>query len=683
MSVPDVQHKRAVLFSARLRFSPETQPIRETAIDKIVEQNLLLASSEDGLTLQEIEKQGVINFSGGAPVFSRRDLQASLTRLASSERVAEILDEENEAHYRLSTTAQEELWAVQRTSERRVSSVVMRLFKNITGDCQVYEAPFVECLSIIFAQLGEAYVRLLKGDLGHQDVLAMPLVQKALRVIKEKYPEIDIQVFEVGVITFFRDSHPDYDAIKWNMGQNYYVAKALGIDPTGQLLSAEVFGGAKFYLDTNVIISALEPMARHHSSFQAFSKACERLGIKLFFCQISLDELASVLERNRELIAKVADQIPEATAPKVNGVFYRVYRDYKTASTSSDFDDAFSNFFSPMKTLVEDYQAELVDDVWFEKSAEEKATQVLANKLRQVTESRRGWPKATWPAQHDALLLRWIDLERKKDSKDIWFVTLDNSLPGVVVEEGGQPIAITLDALLQWISPVAFPDDSENGVAAAFSEAVKYQLLPQETFFGLQDFLVFAEMEWSCKELPAEDVEACIRYVKLKAPELDPATPTDREKIAHEISKFFADPGRKYKQELERLEAEKQSLAESYTSQLGRAEGIIQQQRAELDIIKKEQARKEQEQEERQILRSARVRALSVVLLWLIAEAGIVYLALLYSEGDNAFQQVVNFWPFLALVFTLFTVIFVWFLGKERLRLLGEPVSHFLGLDKS
>jgi hypothetical protein len=34
--------RRLLLFSTRIRFTPHTQPIRETAIDKILEQNLLL-----------------------------------------------------------------------------------------------------------------------------------------------------------------------------------------------------------------------------------------------------------------------------------------------------------------------------------------------------------------------------------------------------------------------------------------------------------------------------------------------------------------------------------------------------------------------------------------------------------------------------------------------------------------
>ena len=65
MNSNDIAHKRSILFSARIRFSPEIQPVRDTAIDKIIEQNLLVADYEGGLTLKEIENQGAVCFAGG------------------------------------------------------------------------------------------------------------------------------------------------------------------------------------------------------------------------------------------------------------------------------------------------------------------------------------------------------------------------------------------------------------------------------------------------------------------------------------------------------------------------------------------------------------------------------------------------------------------------------------------
>ena len=47
----ELTRKRAVLFSARIQYGPETQPIREAAIDRLVEHDLLILDRESGLTL--------------------------------------------------------------------------------------------------------------------------------------------------------------------------------------------------------------------------------------------------------------------------------------------------------------------------------------------------------------------------------------------------------------------------------------------------------------------------------------------------------------------------------------------------------------------------------------------------------------------------------------------------------
>ena len=121
---------------------------------------------------------------------------------------------------------------------------------------------------MIFSRVGEVYVRSLQGEIGPEEVLATPNLNRIIRRVKKKRPFIDESLFRSAVVAFFSDADPDYIAIKWNMAQNFYVAKAIGLDPSGQLLSADIFGNSVFYLDTNVIVAALEPKSPHHESFK-------------------------------------------------------------------------------------------------------------------------------------------------------------------------------------------------------------------------------------------------------------------------------------------------------------------------------------------------------------------------------------------------------------------------------
>ncbi len=220
--------RRSALLSARLRFSPETQPLRDTAIDNIVQQNLLLEESEGGLTVLEIERQGVVSFSGDRPVIMRGDLKGSLERLVSQGRVARS-GEGRGARYKLTQSAEQELWASQQEAENRLRDTVRRGLKYEPTEIGSYEAAFLYCVSLLFSSLSETYVRHLKGEVRATDLACETTVGAAIARTKSNYPEIDPSVLESAVIAFLSEKHPQSDAIKWNLAQSYFLANAIGL----------------------------------------------------------------------------------------------------------------------------------------------------------------------------------------------------------------------------------------------------------------------------------------------------------------------------------------------------------------------------------------------------------------------------------------------------------------------
>ena len=277
----------------------------------------------------------------------------------------------------------------QRTTEVLFTRIVNQLFKNAGEEAAAYQTPFLECLCIIFSQLGEFYVRVIKGDVDLDELLRLPIIKRAHRSVENKYPNIDPSFFGSAVFSFFEETDPAYNTIKWNMAQNYYIAKAIGLDASSSLLSKEVFGKAIFYLDTNVIIQALEPKARHHKSFQFLSKSCKNLEIHLKACQISLDELAGVLEYQRVLLEKVVDKIPKETGLIIRGVFYKRYKERLESEGTVDFKELFDSFYSAREELAQFYDVELVDDKWFDIAADEEKTVELAEVIIDVFTRRR------------------------------------------------------------------------------------------------------------------------------------------------------------------------------------------------------------------------------------------------------------------------------------------------------
>jgi hypothetical protein len=669
--------KRSIVFTTRIRFSPEVQPIKQTAIDKILEQNLLFF--DKNMSIDELRREGIVCFKYDFDIITRQDMQESLERLASKGRIT-VQKDDHENLYKLAESSRKELEREQEDADRLFEKVVNRVFKNAEGYPSIFREPFLKCLSLIFSELAEYYVKVLKAEVTEEQFIGSSALSASIDQVEKEFSHIIKGTsFRDGVIDFFRFTDPDCDTIKWNMAQNYYIAKVLGMDPEGVLLSREIFGGAIFYLDTNVIISALEPKDKHHRSFKELSAACKKIGIELNACQITLNELNGLVDYQRRLIEKVADRIPEETKQKVRGIFYELYREKQLSEGEVNFDTLFSSFEDPIKQLKESFDVQLVDDKWFDSAEIEKPTLELVKFLKRKYMKMRGRQKPKPIALHDALLLLWLQKARKEGKTNTWLITLDTTLPGSLAQgEGGKerPYAITLDALLQWISPIGITYETEADFATVFSEAVKYQLLPRDRFFDLKDFLIFAELQIETKELPAVDVEQSIRHIRAHAPGLDPSDPNDREKLARELAKFFVDPGRKYKQEISRLESETsklQSKVSNLESKLTQVGQVLKQRNGKIEELEDKIKAQAKNRQEEALKRSGQVRLLIIFLLFGLFELGMAYIAYLFASGQNFAQKVINFWPFFAAGFPLFYFLGGWILGRERIIAIGYP----------
>ena len=670
--IEDISQKRAVLLTTRLRFSPQTQSIKQVVTDKIVEQILTVANDGKGLTAGGI--QSIFSSESGGHTIGLPELRDSINRLLNQERVEVAASKGQTRLYRLSEKAQADIEEIQREASRRLEAVVNRLFRNAKEESSVYFPPFLECLSCIFSRLGEEYVRVISGEVSKEDFLIIPFVTSALARIKGKYGLTQAALFDNAITSFFQESDPEYDIIKWNMTQNYFVTKALGLDVDVILLFKEVFGNATFYIDTNLIIPALEPRDEDHESFKVLYKACKRLNTQLKVCQISLDELNRWVDNQRELIKKVEDQIPKEIEQKVHSPFYQMYEDRQSSGEIVDIDEIFTNFSHPKDCLEEYFQVEFEDDPWFDEAINDPEIIKFAKTLRvQYSDTRiRRRPKTKRAALHDALLFFWLQKLREESNHNTWIITADTSLP-VHFQQPSQArsgsLAITQDALLQWISPIGVHKEDEKDFAAVFAELIKKRLLPHERVFDLEDFLIFHELNMSCKHLPAEDVEACIQHIRENAPMLNPLEPADREKLSSRVSRFFATPGRKYKSDITRLENELESTKREHEEELTTRD-------AKFETLEKDFQEFKKLAQEESLRRSARFRIGIVAFIFLILELIVIFLASYHGEGTNAFQRILSSWPFFGIAVPAVTILMGWFLiGRERLELLGWPFT--------
>lgn len=644
----DVTLKRQLLASFRMRFAPEVQQTRENLIDSFIQQ--VLFASKTGLTVKDIhhDLNSILRVSlAGDVIFE------SLKRLITRERVEECKESlegvkqkgKRKVSYKLQPSAREIIEKQGEESTNRFNSVCKRLFADAEKGWEAYAEPFFRFLSSVFSRLAGENYRMIRGELSHSELKASPAFVSALDSMKRDLRSLDRRLFESAAETFFRDPDPDYAAIKWNMAQNYYALRVIGIEK--QSLAEEVFANAEFYLDTNVVISALESSEPHHKAFLSLWEVCGELGVVVKVFGITLKELARVIAHNRDMIAKVIEQIPEETACKISSDFLEVYVERKKSDQMVDLDTAFESFEDPEEKLKGSYNVKIEDDSWFDQVEYDHRTDEFAGIVRDRYIKMRNRKKSEPVAKHDAMSLLWVEKRRQEGNNNIWFVTRDYTLPGCVPRESGsKSLAVTVDALIQWLSPMVVGVLDEEDIALAYSEIISSRILPQERIFDLDDFVIFHELEMACKALPPEDVEGCIRHIKQNMPLLNPGNATDREKLARSIAIYLADPSRKYKENVERYESELSTL------------------RAEIERQTEVSAKKD-----------AWLRVSHVAIVFVILEAVVLTLAGTFGSGENNFQRIVNSWPFIVVPLAICVVIGRFHIGKHRIKVLGWPMS--------
>ncbi|HMN15321.1 MAG TPA: hypothetical protein PKD55_23640, partial [Bellilinea sp.] len=527
--------------------------------------------------------------------------------------------------------------------------VLNQLFGNTLEGADEFAEAFLECLCSIFAELGEVHIQLLKGEWDGEELVSGKLLENALTGVQYKYPQLRIDRLERAVVDFFVDRNLKVDELKWNLAQNYYVAKALGLDPAGHLLSADLFSNGVFYLDTNVLIAALEPEEWAHGSTKALFHACQRLSISLRVCEISINELDAFLKDQWDILVRLGGKVHKGLLKHIRSTFLRKYEQLASMGKVPDLDEVFRNFDDPVRALSRLANVQLIEDPWFEQAESIAATPRWMAAVQRASAVKRIREKTQSAILHDAILLQWIQRDVDKGLNS-WLVTLDTSLPMVDTEPWSSQTnthAITLVALLQWMSPLSGQVLSPDSAASIFAEAIKYQVLPRATFFSLKDIVLFTEIAHGIDNLPNKTLEALYEHLSKVAANYDLSDARDREKFASVVARYLSDPANAQRIEKERRE----------------------QEQAIMDLN-----RKVQELERTARKSKAQMRLAILLLIVLVLALLFGYLVHLYGEGENLFAKLVRAWPFFLSLGGL-TVILGWFvIGREGLRELGWAI---------
>jgi predicted nucleic acid-binding protein len=552
--------------------------------------------------------------------------------------------------------------------ENRYKAIIQDTFAGSGLPRNTSEQNFWSILSYIFSTVSSTLIFQL---LNKRSLRLQPrLLEEAIASVMPNHDYEECEQMRGVLWRFFARDDDRFDSFRWIIAQNYYYLKLLGLDENARILARDLLADSTIFLDTNVLVHALHPVALKHHLFQSFMKGCAELNITVNAASISLFELSKVSSYQVEQIQQYWQFVQKELSSQIHSDFYQIYCD-SDESERSDIDKLFKNYLNPEDVLVSEYAINTVDDEFFRHNRYGQGTQRLKNIIIEEYERQRGITKTDSVATHDALLVRWADYENRKTGKLIIIVTYDSTLPEVLRGSGlegssDEARILSLETLLQWMAPFLVETDA-NGLASVFSSAIREQFFPPERIFSLADFSVFKDLDVDSAALPAEDIanfilESKARFVNFA----EPRNLREREEHMRFVRNLMQNPGTRYKETVRKLKNQ------NYHLRLAREDLLEEAKTLEARV-------KELEAKDSGASRLGLSRLYAAVLFVVVA-IGTFFLIDGLGSGTTLFAKVRDVWG-LAIIPLLATLAYLIFLHKDEEIGFVAFLSKFFGAN--
>lgn len=629
-----IPEKRKLLFLSRLRFGIETKIPRQKAVDRIIENALFILGPEGSFTAKQV--MDVFREIGKVPTLRIGEIEDGLKRLIEDRRV--IPHHENiPRRYSLSKSAAEDSMASYSESSRRFDRVTDRLFGNLEPSVRDTSASlFLEFVCEIFSALGAQWVSYINGQpidtlinrdrveelaetLAHKRNLSQPLRGEVKR----------------RCIQFLTNSDPDYDYLKFTLGQSFYIVHLLGVEGHN-LLSEEIFSGGRLYLDSSVVIPALLGASRHHIVFQELVKICRRLGIELFVTRPTVDEVRAVAAQQEQLAPTLYDEVPERLASRVFGDFFQTYHSIKQEDPTTTPEQLFAPFHQLSDTLRKSLGIAVIDHERFDKFPDQSGFQDVKDVLQAASNETRKRKKFENALIHDAKTYLFLRSECTSPNDKIWFVTRDSSLPKAwsLLQPHGLAIrCFLLDGLLQSISPFVVDDGEIKDLSEVFSQVVAAQLIPQGKIFDIEDFLLLQDLQIDCNELPGHDLEDALLSIKSSVLKGAAYRHENLEEAAYELRRILRGRDKRSERMAAQLNELEQKLDDQRTKHSDEETAL----RTEIERLKAKHAYRSQTL--RMLLKKGAFYAVLIGSIWLLGK-----IVDRWGSGENFLQKLASDW---------------------------------------
>lgn len=537
----DVETKRQILYTVLLRITPETGPLRERVLDRLVLLALIESSQTDPMPLSKIQQ--LTSLAPQSSGLRTGLIQEALLRLKKKNMVHHVIHGADKSYF-LTNYGRDDIDQEARSAEQLFKPVLERMLRDTSGlfDEQVGEIVCRNFVSECFARFGQQIAKVITGEITKDTLVDASDVEGAFvaAIRTQVISDEAISSLRSRCFRFLKSTELEDELLKFRLTQGYFAAQLLEFNNNGfNPIADNAFRDAIFYIDTNILIGKL--LTQEISQlFDELVQISRSLGIRLCVSRATIDEARTVASVQISGLDKILSSVPVELVNKTQDSFLDAFLELRKTNPTITSDE-FLTRFDELPGFLSESGIE-INDLTVEKLVGDRDLTRECRIIEQAAKKIRIRPKRPNACLHDAAHYVLVQKERQRGSK-AWFLTQDKTLSfaAIDLDRDQTPFCFPLVGFVHSVSPFIENPDAQHKLVDLFSAVLKGEVggLSGDKLFDLSELKLISELHTDVLQTPVEQLVPAFDYVKRTVLSGKTYQRTDHPKVALELKKFL------------------------------------------------------------------------------------------------------------------------------------------------
>ncbi|MGC2698476.1 MAG: hypothetical protein WA738_22025 [Candidatus Angelobacter sp.] len=534
--------RQQTVYASLLRFAPETIPLRQRLVDRLV-----LASLENSTEAKPKRMgaiQAAIQFGSNSPNLRIELIQETLQRLIAQGKIKQTEVRKRSAYY-VDQKGREEIASVYDSAADLFAPILakLQLDADVSLRTEIAKVVYKNFICECFSRFGTQIARNVAREIDSDSLLQAIELEEAFQValVGVSLSSQALESLRARCFRFIRSADPEETKLKFALAQGFYLAHLLGVGSTSfNPVAEDAFAHSVFYLDSNILFVGLLSSFDHLHLFEETVKIARRIGIELRVTRATIDEIRRVAADKKRQLAETLERVPQQLVDRARDSILEAFLERRENQSTLTVEEFFRPFDQLTDTVLNRWGVQVHDQSADELIADRDVS-VVTNTLQQQVVKFRKRQKGPSVLRHDIAHYLLVNDSRQQEPKT-WFLTLDRSMiatASVLAGRNEQPFCFNMLGFLQAISPFVTSESEQASLADLFNRLMGDQFFSNDKMFDMQELMLLSRMHEDVMSTPPEQLVLAFDFIKNNILRGKQYTIEDYPKVALELRKFL------------------------------------------------------------------------------------------------------------------------------------------------